>query len=304
MTQDIFSLASAISRSRIVAFRTAGSGSPLFCFPGGGGDANIFDHMVEALPEGQPIYVIYMESLCEVIGGFTIEQLAPFYLDLIRTIQKSGPYYFCGYSFGGLLAYEMALRLIEEGDCANLVAMLDATNPAMLSNLSQAEAAQFQKTYLADRLKIYGAQLMRGDMKAFTKRGLAFIVPRVGRFFMPVMKSLFRITKTPLPRVFRSNDPGFLNAWKSYVPKLYEKSLVLFRVEDRGPEHASDPSMGWDACVTGGVQVHTIPGSHVEMMNVPAVCAIAEKLATYLDKGSYQEKSADVLRQPVCLSTK
>jgi thioesterase domain-containing protein len=292
MKQDMFSLTSAIRRSRIVPFRTDGSGSPLFCFPGGGGDANIFDHMVEALPEGQPVYVIYMESLCEVVGGFTIEELAPFYLDLIRTIQKEGPYYFCGYSFGGLLAYEMALRLIEEGDSANLVALLDATNPAMLSNLSQAEAVHFKKTYLVDRLKIYGAQLRRGDIKAFTKRGLAFIVPRVGRFFMPVMKSVFRMTKTPLPRVFRSNDPGFLNAWKAYVPKPYKKSLVVFRVEDRGPEHDGDPSMGWNACVTGGVHVHTVPGSHVEMMNVPAVRTIAEKLATYLDSGAYQEKSA------------
>jgi thioesterase domain-containing protein len=53
--------------------------------------------------------------------------------------------------------------------------------------------------------------------------------------------------------------------------------------------------MGWDACVTGGVQVHIVPGSHVEMMNVPSVRTIAEKLATYLDKGSDQEKSVDAV---------
>ena len=121
---------------------------------------------------------------------------------------------------------------------------------------------------------------------------------------MPAMKRVFRITKRPLPRVFRSNDPGFLNAWKSYVPKPYGKSVVLFRVEDRGPEHDSDPSMGWDACVTGGVEVHIIPGSHVEMMIGPSVRAIAEKLATYLDKGSYREKSLDALQQPAGFSTK
>ena len=122
--------------------------------------------MTVALPEGQPVYAIDMESLCDTGQQFTIEQLAPFYLDIIRKIQRSGPYYFCGYSFGGLVAYEMAMRLIDEGDSADLVALLDAANPALLSNLSQTDAAQFHKTYLIDRLKKYALQLVRGDFKA------------------------------------------------------------------------------------------------------------------------------------------
>ena len=247
--------------------------------------------MVPALPEGRPVYAIDMESLCHVKDGFTIEQLAPFYLDIIRGIQKNGPYNFCGYSFGGLLAYEMAIRLIDEGDSADLVALLDAANPAMLSNLSEADAAQFHKTYLADRLKRYAVQLMRGDIKTFTKRGAAFIATRVGRFVMPAVKSGFRIAKLPLPEIVRSNDPGFLRAWKAYVPKRYTKDLVVFRVQDRGPEHDSDQSMGWDACVGGRVHIHTVPGGHVDMMTMPSVGVIAEQLSTYLDNRSQQLNS-------------
>ncbi len=33
----------------------------------------------------------------------------------------------------------------------------------------------------------------------------------------------------------------------------------------------------------GGVQVHVIPGSHVDMMSLPSVRTIADKLAMYLD---------------------
>jgi len=295
MTDDRFSIATAINRSQIVALRSGGDGLPLFCLPGAGGDANIFEYMVPALPEGQPVYGIYMESLCDVKDGFTIEQLAPFYLESIQKIQPKGPYYFCGYSFGGLLAYEMASRLLNDGEEVNLVAMLDAANPAMLSNLSQAEAADFHKTYLADRLKIYAKQLMQGNLRAFTKRGLAFIVPRIGRFFLPVIKTAFRITKTQLPRVFRANDPGFLKAWKAYVPKRYENDLVIFRVQDRGPEYDRDSSMGWDACVVGTVHVHTVPGSHVNMMSVPSVHTIANKLTTYLDNGVRLEEISIII---------
>src|ERR1700722_6596575 len=158
MTYSIFDSMVAKSHSHIVPLRTAGAGSPLFCFPGGGGSVDKFRGMATVLPEGQPVYAIDMEWLSHVEQEFTIEQLAPFYLNIIRKIQRSGPYYFCGYSFGALVAYEMAMRLIDEGDCADLVAMLDSPNPAMLSNLSGTDAVQFRKTYLTDRLKKYRDQ--------------------------------------------------------------------------------------------------------------------------------------------------
>jgi thioesterase domain-containing protein len=44
--------------------------------------------------------------------------------------------------------------------------------------------------------------------------------------------------------------------------------------------------MGWDASAIGGVQVHVVPGRHVDMMKMPYVRVIADRLATYLDSGS------------------
>jgi len=294
MTHPIFGTIAAKGHSHLVPFRTTGAGSPLFLFPGGGGSVATLREMAAALPEGQPVYAIDMEWLSEVQEEFTIEELAPFYLDVIRTIQKTGPYYFCGYSFGGLVAYEMAMRLIEEGDSAGLVAMLDSPNPAQLSNLSDTDAVQFRKTYLIDRIKKYAHYLTRGDMKAFAGNVLVFVVTHFGRYFMPAVKIGFRMAKRPLPLVFRANDPTtvFLKAWRSYVPKPYAKTLVFFRVQDRGPEYDRDLTMGWEVCVMGGVQVHIVPGNHVDMMRLPNVRIVAEKLATYLDNGSNQNASA------------
>jgi thioesterase domain-containing protein len=286
MTHGIFGSVAATAHSHVVRFRTSGVGSPLFCFPGSGGNVYVFREMAAALPEGQPIYAIDMEWLCEAEQDFTVAQLAVFYLGIVRGIQESGPYYFCGYSFGGLVAYEMALQLINEGDCADLVALLDAPNPALRSNLSRADSARFRQTYVIDRLKKYALQLAQGDIKAFVNRGLAFIISRAGSFFMPSIKIGFRMMKRPLPEKLRANDPGFLKAWHSYVPKPYPKSLVCFRVQDRGPEHDRDPTMGWDACAMGGVRVHVVPGSHIDMMKMPSVSTVANELASYLDRGS------------------
>lgn len=282
MTQDGF----GSSHLHIVPFRTSGAGSPLFCFPGSGGNAHVFRDMVVALPEGQPVYAIDMEWLCDAQRDFTVEKLAEFFLDAIRKFQKKGPYYFCGYSFGGLVAYEMAIRLINEGDEASLVALLDVPNPALVSNLSWANSVLFRKTYLIDRLKKYGLQLVRGDIKAFMDRLLTFISSRAKRLFMPIIKVGFRTVRRPLWGSLRGDDPSFLNAWRRYIPKPYPKGLVCFRVQDRGPEHDRDLSMGWDTYAMGGVKVHIVPGRHDEMMRTPYVRAIADKLSAYLDSGT------------------
>jgi thioesterase domain-containing protein len=175
-------------------------------------------------------------------------------------------------------------------DSASLVALLDTPNPALISNLSEAESAEFRKTYLIDRLRKYGLHLMRGELKSFMGRGLAFVTSRTGRFFMPAVKRAFRIVNRPLPIILRSNDPGFLKAWNSYVPGSYSRGIVCFRVEERGAEHAADPSMGWEACVTGGIHVHVVPGGHVDMMSEPSIGVIADKLADYLGQASIHRK--------------
>ena len=46
----------------------------------------------------------------------TVEAMAAEYLREVKTRQPDGPYYLCGYSFGGLVAFEMARRLWESGD--------------------------------------------------------------------------------------------------------------------------------------------------------------------------------------------
>jgi thioesterase domain-containing protein len=270
----------------LVPLRTSGSGPALFCFPGSGGNVFIFREMVAALGDGNPVYGIDLEWLCDSRHHFTVEQIAEFYLDVIRKRQECGPYYFCGYSFGGLVAYEMARQLIACDRRAGLVALLDTPNPALIKNLSQTDSAQFRKTYLIDRLRKYALHLLRGEFRSLGTRGLAFVTSRAGQFFMPTIKKAFQIANRPLPAVLKSNDPGFLRAWHSYVPNSYDKDVVCFRVEDRGPEHASDPSMGWEVCVTGKVHVHTVPGGHVDMMAAPSVFLISQILAGYLDQSS------------------
>src|SRR5207249_5970757 len=57
----------------------------------------------------------------------TVEAMAIEYLSAVKARQPDGPYYLCGYSFGGLVAVEMARRLRELGDEVALVGLFDTT---------------------------------------------------------------------------------------------------------------------------------------------------------------------------------
>src|SRR5262249_10160365 len=53
----------------------------------------------------------------------SVEAMAEDYLKAIKERQPSGPYYLCGYSSGGLTAFEIARRLSESGDEVGLVGL-------------------------------------------------------------------------------------------------------------------------------------------------------------------------------------
>ena len=56
-------------------------------------------------------------------GG--VRELATHYVQLISKEQRHGPYFLGGYSYGGLLAYEIASLLTEQKQRVEFVAMID-----------------------------------------------------------------------------------------------------------------------------------------------------------------------------------
>ena len=62
--------------------------------------------------------------------SLTVEEIAEPLLPTIRTAQPEGPYRLLGYSFGGLLAYELGRRLHADGEQVAWLGLLDTQAPA------------------------------------------------------------------------------------------------------------------------------------------------------------------------------
>jgi acetoacetyl-CoA synthetase len=56
----------------------------------------------------------------------SVDAMSAFYVDAMRTAQPHGPYAICGYSFGGVVAVEMARRLRDMGEAVSLLALIEA----------------------------------------------------------------------------------------------------------------------------------------------------------------------------------
>ena len=105
----------------------AGAGSPpVFVIHGVGG--NVVDILPTARRMAYPGAVIGIRARGLARGELphsTVEAMAADYLREIKAHQPNGPYSICGYSFGGLVAFEIARRLSESGDEVGFVGLFD-----------------------------------------------------------------------------------------------------------------------------------------------------------------------------------
>ena len=108
--------------SALVLFRNGGSRPPLFLH---GGSFELSRY----LGEDQPCYGIRPHGQDGRKAPATVEEMAADYLKQIRGVQPQGPYLIGGFSFGGLVAYEMAQQLRQSGQEVGLLVLIDPTPP-------------------------------------------------------------------------------------------------------------------------------------------------------------------------------
>ena len=98
---------------------------PVLIVHGVGGRAS-FGVLAKHIRTENPIYGVQAKGVDGMEKPFgRIEDMAEYYLDALRGLESNGPYILIGYSFGGLIALEMAQRLSERGKQIALLAMLD-----------------------------------------------------------------------------------------------------------------------------------------------------------------------------------
>ncbi|RYJ21858.1 non-ribosomal peptide synthetase [Streptomyces sp. L-9-10] len=110
----------------LVPFRTGGPAAPVFCVHPLSGISWLYSGLLRHIDRDHPVYGIQAEGP----GGVadlpdSVEAMAERYVGLLRAVRPSGPYHLVGWSFGGLVAHAMAVRLHELGEPAGALFLVD-----------------------------------------------------------------------------------------------------------------------------------------------------------------------------------
>jgi amino acid adenylation domain-containing protein len=255
----------------LLALQPKGTRPACFLVHPPGGIVVCYQALAHRLGEERPLYGIRSRGLHgETEMPASLEEMAAEYVAVIRTVRPHGPYHLSGWSMGGVVAYEIAQQLREQGESVGLLALLDTTIPYNAANSSYAEDA-------AESAREYGLDITLEELDRLgPEEQLPYLWDHVRKLGLVD-------DETPLPLVQQIlNDIKRLfhlhiKLGSDYALRPYPGRLTLFRpLESPVPVQTAE-DRNWRR-LAAVVDVHFVPGQHHTMVKEPHVQVLAQKL--------------------------
>jgi amino acid adenylation domain-containing protein len=258
----------------VVPIRAEGGLSPLFCIHGGDGGVIFYRNMSIHLPAGRPLLAIESPALGahEEVRVVPVEQCAADYVQALRRHQPQGPYHLAGYSYGGLLVYEMAAQLIAAGEEVGFAALFDTVNPA----------APVREYSLMERAEVYWNSQ---QSHPWFERIL-----RVGRRIREGIATHLRVrNEIRTARGAGATEPhseirmlqvreAHWNAMEAYRPGRLACQLTLFRTRVADDKYDIPSDYGWGDLVDS-LEIVEVAGRHLTMFEPRHAAGLAKEIA-------------------------
>jgi thioesterase domain-containing protein/acyl carrier protein len=212
----------------------------------------------------------------------TVEVMAADYVKAIKASQPQGPYRLCGYSFGGLVAFEMARQLKRSGDKVSFLGLFDAT-PSL--------------GFVRERLAQFVRDLISAPIHRWPRESW-----RAGAYMLSLLRDHLQQRQpggAPVPAFLKSAPAGVLKVGLSallasarYRPGFYNGELTLFTPSSRDPSLPA-PQVIWQRHASS-LNVVPMAGAHLTMLSPANAEAAAASLsrALMLCASSHTSKNA------------
>ncbi|GFZ92165.1 amino acid adenylation domain-containing protein [Okeania sp. KiyG1] len=278
--------------SPLVPIQPQGSQLPIFCVHPAGGTVFCYFELAQLLGTEQPFYGL--QCLGQVEGEeplTSVEDMAAVYQKAIREVQPKGPYILMGWSFGGMVALEMANNLLVEGEQVAFLGLIDTYAPSQMpdeENLSENVEVV---------LELFGGDLSLPweEIRQLPQEKQVALIWEQARQANLVPPDFDATQLERLLHIMKLNH----KAMRSYSPPTYPGMITLLRAEAGSvaisPEVVTvDATLGWKEVAISGVDVYTVPGYHEYMVHQPNVAILADQLASCIEKSlsTYQQNSS------------
>jgi thioesterase domain-containing protein len=257
--------------------------------------------LARQLGRDQPFYglqdtsLFTPQALDHSMPDIPIEKMAAYYIESLRAVQPEGPYLLGGWSFGGLIAYEMAVQLAERGEEVPLLFLLDTGTPEFIRELG----AEDDTALLGILAREMSLPITDDDLRPLAPEAqLRRVVVEMERARLIFDDSLAYLRRQL--EIFKSR----VRVMHAYHPKPYAGRIVFFSASETNLEAdtmplalnpALDPTRGFGKLATGPLELHTVPGTHNQLARGAGAIVLAEMLRSRIDREAQAEPSHSVL---------
>jgi len=226
--------------------RPEGAGPTFVCVHGD--EAN--ELLPKHLDHGRPFYAfIHQGKDRKKLHLQQVEDIAAHYLQELLAARPHGEYVLCGYSFGGIIAYEMAQQLRSQGRDVPQLILIDAYAPDL-----HVQALDSDHNWLSN-----------------LKHGI----------LMKVSKPFIRLDP-PMPANLHHHHiiGTYDKAIRSYKPRPYDGQVMILKAKDAwGPD-----DLGWTMLSRQLLDIHRVPGDHYSVIKEPHVAELAAQIEERLSR--------------------
>lgn len=270
------------SSKTIVPLKVTGNRAPFFCIHGRANE------IVKYIHEDQPFYWLHHSAGSVKAEYMSVEDIASKHIDEIKTVQPVGPYYLGGFSFGGLVAFEVAQQLTTRGEEVAFLALFDSTRPKNI------KAKENKLGSVIDDLNIKETSIEK--IQHLCKKLFNVLSGRI-RYLTRIIKQFVQLRIYSIYASLGLNIPSSLRVLKLleyfgrasniYVYKEYQKEIILFMPEGTNTEHKIDElALAWEGVAVGGVEINIVDGAvtHHQIVEEPYVQDLVGKLNISIEK--------------------
>lgn len=260
--------------SPLACIQAGGEGTPFFGIHGGDGGALFYKGLLPGLRAERPFYTIEAPALVDEslpIEDRRIADVAADYLALLRPVQRHGPYLLGGYSYGGIVAYEMAQQLVAAGEEVAMLILFDTENPntpAREYSLGERIAVnwrQSQSGNVAGKLLQLGGRFSSGLIQRLRTESEIAAARRL-------MKQGTKAEAEPLRHVqIRESN---VQALERYEAKPLAAPVLLFRRDESSDKFDLSQDYDWTPLVPQ-LAIEHVTGKHLEIFDEPHVSQMA-----------------------------
>jgi thioesterase domain-containing protein len=245
---------------QLVPVVTTGSGLPLFIVCADESSLLALRAFPEALGSDRPLYgLLPRRDGRRFDPASTVEQLAAELAPAVRSVSPHGPYLIAGHSFGGVVAYALAVELRLGGASVPFVGLLDAMSSGAL------------------RRGIW-VRRARKLAKAGPVRGVRRVVHYVQK-----VAATNAAKPTASVAEWEVDLEGALRILRAYREPQFDGRVDLYLSDELAPT-IRQPLLGWDRVGVEHIVAHDVPGDHLSMLERPNVEVLGRAIGSRIDE--------------------